>query len=540
MKKRNLCSRVLALAALMLFCNLSVSLAQTTMTERVVVGKGEKKSLVEGATYTCPTVTAENGGAVSVEEGGTLTGTDVTFDGNHASHLKASGCGGGGCAIFCKGTVVLNGETVFKNNSRVGSEFGLDCYGGACYVVGVDANITFGGAVTFDGNENFSGGAFSCGNMGSVIFNDVVNFIKNKCSGGGSTTGGAFYNGTGCVVTFKKAATFSCDTVYSTVNKGRGGAIFNCGTITFEDNVTFNGNCTDNGGAIFNKCCDLPYTCTINLCGVVTLGTSSDTWVNKGDEGKPVVVNWNLTKAVPDESGTCSSVGIVNFERYNNVDNVQQKITVKAEQPNGDYVIASGDLSDVESKDSFIITGVAGRKDVNIKIGNQPARYGLQEYSLKIDGKKLVLTIDEASFDVKVGTDGYATFYTDVNLKVPEETRVFSYTYESSIKTLIGTEVEPGSILPANQGYVLKGEAKTYKLKMTNKEASPIESVLSGTTEGGPTAPGQIYVLGTLKEVTTFYKYDGTTFPAGKAYFEFPNSETIAVEDNPGWIWIKD
>lgn len=468
MKKRNLCSRVSALAALMLFCNLSVALAQTTITERVVVDKGEKKSLSEGATYTCPALSGDFGGAVSVEEGGTLTGTDVTFSQNRA---------------------------------------------------------LIGGAI-----DN---------NKGTIVFEGIATFENNKSTSENTPLGGAIYNlGE---ITFKKSVTFSCDTASNNAF-GLGGAINNAGVITFEDNVVFDGNKADDGdkgagGAIYNN--SSSGNCIINLGGIVTLGTSSDIWVNEGFV-KPVVVNWDLTKAVPDESGTCSSVGIVNFERYENVDNVQQKITVKAEQPNGDYVIASGDLTDVKNKDSFIITGVDGRKDMTIKINDQSVIYGLQEYSLKSDGKRLVLTIDDASYDVTVGPDGYATFYTDVNLKVPEETRVFSYTYESSIKTLIGTEVEPGSILPANQGYVLKGEAKTYKLKMTNKEASPIESVLSGTTEGGQTVSGQIYVLGTLKEVTTFYKYNGTTFPAGKAYFEFPNSETIAVEDNPGWIWIKD
>lgn len=470
MKKRNLCSRVSALAALMLFCNLSVALAQTTMTERVVVGKDEKQSLVEGATYTCPALSGDFGGAVSVATGGTLTGTDVTFSQNRA---------------------------------------------------------WIGGAI----NNNIKG---------IIVFEGIATFENNKSTVENGPSGGAIFNlGE---ITFKKSVTFSCDTA-SNNTSGMGGAIYNAGVITFEDNVVFNGNKADDGekgvgGAIYNH--SSSGKGIINLGGIVTLGTSSDIWVNQGFTN-PAVVNWNLTKAVPDESGTCSSVGIVNFERYYNSGYVQQKITVKAEQPNGDYVIASGDLTDVGNKDSFIITGVDGRGDVTIEInGSKSVRYGLQEYSLKSVGEELVLTIDEASYDVVVGTDGYATFYSDVNLKVPEETRVFSYTYESSIKTLIGTEVEPGSILPANQGYVLKGEAKTYKLKMTNKEASPIESVLSGTTEGGPTAPGQIYVLGTLKEVTTFYKYDGTTFPAGKAYFEFPNSETIAVEDNPGWIWIKD
>jgi len=470
MKKRNLCSRVSALAALMLFCNLSVALAQTTITKRVLVGKDEKQSLVEGATYTCPTVTAENGGAVSVEEGGTLTGTDVTFSQNTA---------------------------------------------------------IMGGAIYND--------------YGTIVFEGIATFENNKSTSVGGPVGGAIDNiGE---ITFKKSVTFSRDTA-SNNESGIGGAICNLGVITFDDNVVFDNNKADDdddkcaGGAIYND--SSLEKGIINLGGVVTLGTSSDIWVNQGFTN-PAVVNWNLTKAVPDESGTCSSVGIVNFERYYNSGYVQQKITVKAEQPNGDYVIASGDLTDVGNKDSFIITGVDGRGDVTIEInGSKSVRYGLQDYSLKSVGEELVLTIDEASYDVVVGADGYATFYTDVNLKVPEETRVFSYTYESSINTLIGTEVEPGSILPANQGYVLKGEAKTYKLKMTNKEASPIESVLSGTTEEGPTAPGQIYVLGTLKEVTTFYKYNGTMFPAGKAYFEFPNSETIAVEDNPGWIWIKD
>ncbi len=124
---------------------------------------------------------------------------------------------------------------------------------------------------------------------------------------------------------------------------------------------------------------------------------------------------------------------------------------------------------------------------------------------------------------VTIGKGGYSTFATTVNFTLPEGVEAYYATVEAGIVTLHKIE----DVIAAGEGVILKGtEGAEVEMIATDDDA---ESIL-GNKLVGVTDPstfvnnGSAYVISTQAGETAFYKYAGTSFPAGKAYLNAANA----------------
>ena len=188
------------------------------------------------------------GGAI-YNEGTIIFSKDVIFNENAAVTHFTSSRSKGGAIYNNSGTITFSGNVDFSGNFADGD----DASGGAIYN-GYNGTITFGAGstATFSGNEASSvGGAIY--NSGSITFNNDSIFSSNFADGD-DASGGAIYNGYNGTITFGagSTATFSGNEASS-----KGGAIYNSGSITFNNDSIFSSNFADgddaSGGAIYNS-----------------------------------------------------------------------------------------------------------------------------------------------------------------------------------------------------------------------------------------------------------------------------------------------
>lgn len=135
---------------------------------------------------------------------------------------------------------------------------------------------------------------------------------------------------------------------------------------------------------------------------------------------------------------------------------------------------------------------------------------------------KVDVYVVSSSHDVVVGSAGYATLYSDKKLIVPENVQVYAYTIKTGTGELVPVAIGKDAILPANQGYVVRAKEGTYHFFESGSTPMAVESVLKGVLQDTPVSefcPGQEkYGLANKDGKTAFYRYNGTTVKAGKAY----------------------
>ena len=197
---------------------------------------------------------ANDGGAIFNEGGGTISSINGDFIGNTATGVYPYGAGG---AIYNSGTITsitgdfigntatnYHGGAIFNTGGTIGTITGdfigntADRVGGAIYNDDSGTIGTIEG--DFIGNTGSSGGAIeNNGTIGTI----TCDFIGNTTG----SSGGAIFNGYRATIT-----TITGDFIGNTANVNGGGAIYNCNTIT---SITgdFIGNTADRvGGAIYN------------------------------------------------------------------------------------------------------------------------------------------------------------------------------------------------------------------------------------------------------------------------------------------------
>lgn len=137
------------------------------------------------------------------------------------------------------------------------------------------------------------------------------------------------------------------------------------------------------------------------------------------------------------------------------------------------------------------------------------------------------------SITATVGTAGYATFCTTATCKVPSGLTAYTAAYNATSGKVDLTEVADG-IIPANNGVILKGEAKEYTMETATSKAT----TLAGNKLVGVTADYTLtdkdYILVNDGGVVKFGKATvGTTLAAGKVYLpiENPNAAKIINMD---------
>lgn len=145
------------------------------------------------------------------------------------------------------------------------------------------------------------------------------------------------------------------------------------------------------------------------------------------------------------------------------------------------------------------------------------------EYGLNVPG---YVAIDNIAVrfmkekEVTIGAGGYSTFACEYNTVIPEDVEAYYATITNNIVYL--NKIESGMIA-AGEGVVLKGE-EGATITMTATETS-VERIAENKMVGVLNADdfsnnGGVYVIATIEGETSFYKYSGTTFPAGKAYLD--------------------
>lgn len=158
---------------------------------------------------------------------------------------------------------------------------------------------------------------------------------------------------------------------------------------------------------------------------------------------------------------------------------------------------------------------------------------GTKEIVFKPSPKQIVavITLTE-SITATVGTAGYATFCTTATCKVPSGLTAYTAAYNATSGKVDLTEVADG-IIPANNGVILKGEAKEYTMETATSEATTLAgNQLVGLTEKKDvTEADNIYILVKDGGVVKFGKSASGTIAAGKAYLPIPDASGAKVID---------
>lgn len=145
------------------------------------------------------------------------------------------------------------------------------------------------------------------------------------------------------------------------------------------------------------------------------------------------------------------------------------------------------------------------------------------------------------SITATVGTAGYATFCTTATCKVPSGLTAYTAAYNATSGKVDLTEVADG-IIPANNGVILKGEAKEYTMETATSEVKSLDgNKLKGVT-ADYTLTDKDYILVNDGGVVKFGKATvGTTLAAGKVYLpiENPNAAKIINMDFDGTTGIN-
>ena len=152
-------------------------------------------------------------------------------------------------------------------------------------------------------------------------------------------------------------------------------------------------------------------------------------------------------------------------------------------------------------------------------------------------------TAKETGLDITIGETGYATFYDEVARAIPEGVKAYYCNYNEGTGNLDTKDITVETDLtyiPAGVGVVLEGKAGTYtfnEVEASEDDWDFIEyiyygedgltfSALGGTVEEITLAQAKedysadnIYVLSKVSDVIGFYKYEGETLGAHKAFY---------------------
>ena len=153
-------------------------------------------------------------------------------------------------------------------------------------------------------------------------------------------------------------------------------------------------------------------------------------------------------------------------------------------------------------------------------------------YYVMVSGSKMGFFGFKYSINATVGTAGYATFCTTATCKVPSGLTAYTAAYNATSGKVDLTEVADG-IIPANNGVILKGEAKEYTMETATSEVTKLAgNQLVGLTEKKDvTEADNIYILVKDGGVVKFGKSASGTIAAGKAYLPIPDASGAKVID---------
>lgn len=203
-------------------------------------------------------------------------------------------------------------------------------------------------------------------------------------------------------------------------------------------------------------------------------------------------------------------------------------------------------INDVEYSDDLFEVAVGSTETV-IKEYSYDWKKGEKTLKFRFLGGETVAEIylteasESSSITATVGTAGYATFCTTATCKVPSGLTAYTAAYNATSGKVDLTEVADG-IIPANNGVILKGEAKEYTMETATSEVTKLAgNELVGVT-ADYTLTDKDYILVNDGGVVKFGKATvGTTLAAGKVYLpiENPNAAKIISMDFDGTTGIN-
>ncbi len=150
-----------------------------------------------------------------------------------------------------------------------------------------------------------------------------------------------------------------------------------------------------------------------------------------------------------------------------------------------------------------------------------------------------------SSYNVTVNqTIGYSTMYYEKELSVPSDTK--AYTAELKDDKLILTELADG-IIPAKTAVLISGEGGVFEASNTGATFTGTNDLKGSATtiETSSVTGGIVCTLANENGKTAFYKYNGTTLAANKAYLVVPttaegNAKAISIVFNDNVTGINN
>ena len=239
--------------------------------------------------------------AVESSDTSVTIGSNGLFDGN-------SGNLGGAIALEY-GDVTIGEETTFSNN-RAANGGAIAMWQDAGDRPNLQSSLTLN-SVVFDANQatGMGGAIFADKNAGDLVVNNGT-FTGNTAKFGGAI----FNQGT---LTFENGAQFT----ENKANGGAGGAIYNYGSINALDNATFSGNTASQGGAINNA--KLASSATPGTIETISNSTFSNNSAGSSQGG--AIRNQGVIGSIINsvfDSNTAGNGGAINNGTWGTIDTI--------------------------------------------------------------------------------------------------------------------------------------------------------------------------------------------------------------------------
>lgn len=126
------------------------------------------------------------------------------------------------------------------------------------------------------------------------------------------------------------------------------------------------------------------------------------------------------------------------------------------------------------------------------------------------------------SYNLSIGSTGWATIYLDFNATIPSGVKVYGVTANAEGTKAQLAEVEVGGVIAANKGYLVNGAATSYTFNQSNEAASAVETDMLGSVTD-TYVEGAAYVLADGTSGVGFYKTElnkNETGGTGESHFK--------------------
>lgn len=289
---------------------------------------------------------------------------------------------------------------------------------------------------------------------------------------------------------------------------------------------------------------------TLNVTYAPTAtGNHTATLTLSSTGAESVTVNLNGTATEPE---MIVDPDALTFSTYAG-NSVTGTFDVLGENLNGAVTLTLNDANNVFSLSASSITKTEAEEGKTITVTFAPTSESVYNATVTITSEgvadqtvTLTGTATKSSVEVTINKYGLTTLFTDIPLEIPYETE------EDILGVYFGKSLDDGELrvkrlnqyIPALTGVIIQGNSGTYTFPIAKVAVPELsqENVLHGTLVDLPVSEitgGIVLTMGRGPEgYIGFYKYSGTTIPAGKVYLIYNSNEAkpmnIVVDNNDG------